>query len=162
MKFISFIKAYKFALASVSEKISDWPTAYLGSVHFPDEDDKITFIFSTGPYMQTGDLALSASISIPSLERYRGGLKSIAEATGNSLDKDTLAKEYVRRNVEINEVGRVVVLLDVLLEKLKLITDDWENSILKDIQFNFENDLARFDVDDMRILTNGCLVSFGE
>ena len=40
--------------------------------------------------------------------------------------------------------------------------DKWEDAEINSVNFNFEKDIADFDVEGMRIYTNGNLVLFGD
>ena len=163
MKLTTFTKAYKLALANVGDKVSDWKDVYIGSIIFPDEGENVLrFIFSSGYNMQPGDMGISAAINLANVEKLKGGLNTIAEMTMDALDKDVLAREYINRGEKINEAGRMMVLLETLLQRLQLMElDRWESAEIESIEFNFDKDLAEFDVDDMHIYTNGSLVMFG-
>ena len=165
MKLTTFIKSYKLALANMGEKVAEWSNVFLGSIHFPEDDDKLTFIFSSGYNMQPGDMGISASLKLSTLEslaKSKGGLNSIAAMTSNALDKDVLAKEYKLHKEKINEAGRFVVLLEVLIDKLQTMEpDNLENIELKNVYFDFDKDLAEFDIDTTRIYTDGQLVLIG-
>lgn len=164
MKLTTFIKSYKIALSGISEKVSSWPSIYLGQCIFPDKSnpEKISFIFSTGHAMQPGDMGISASVSVKAVEQTAGGLNSIAQMTADALDKDVMAREYINQKEKINEAGRVMVLLETLLTRLQALEPDtWEDAVLNDIAFNFDKDLANFRINNSDIYTNGSLVLFG-
>ena len=165
MKLTTFMKAYKIALSNIGDRVKDWSNVYLGDVQFPDDDrpDRITFVFSTGHDMQPGDMGLSAALPIIAVESLKGGLNSIAKMTMDALDKDCLAREYINRKEKINDCGRVMVLLETMLERLKVMEEDrWGSAEITNIFFNFDKDLAEFIVDGMTIYTNGSLVLLGE
>lgn len=161
MNFITFIKAYKLALFSVYRKTIDWQHLYLGDVIFPD-DNLIVFLFSSGHDMQPGDMCISVSYSIDLIARLNGGLNDIAKMTNQALDNEVMAKEYINNNEKINEVGRIITVLDTVMKKLKSIDyDTFENSIIKSLSFDFNNDIVNFEFNDYSISTNGLLVMFG-
>lgn len=164
MKLTTFIKAYKIALFNISEKVIDWKGVYVGGVTFPEDNElKLNFTFTSGYNMQTGDIAISASLNIAHVEMLKGGLSTIAQMTTDSLDKDTMAKEYIKQGEKINEAGRMLVLLETLLSRLRTMKPDaWEDSIISSVVFNFDNDTAEFCIDGSRIYTNGCLLMFGD
>lgn len=166
MKFTTFIKAYKLALANMGDKVSSWQSVYLGSIHLPeDNDNKLTFVFSSGYNMQPGDMGISASLNITTLEnvaKSNGGLNTIAKMTSDALDKDVLAREYKLHKEKINEAGRFVVLLEVILDKLYTMEPDkWSSTNIENVYFDFDKDLAEFDLVDTRIYTDGQLVLLG-
>ena len=163
MKFTTFIKAYKIALSNISGKVSDWKSVYLGDTIFPDDDNMLRFIFTNGYNMQPGDLGISASLDISSVEKFDGGLTTIQQMTMNSLDKDVLAREYINHKEKINEAGRVLVLLETLLLRLQtMYSDTWESAEINSLWFNFDKDIAEFNIDNTNVYTNGCLVLFGD
>lgn len=161
MKLTTFIKAYRFALYNIESKVNDWNNIYLGGVYLPDDDDKLTFIFSSGSRMQPGDMAISIAISVRSLlHNYK--ISSISEMTGDAIDRDVLAKEYISQKKEINDVGRIIVLLETILSNVKLIEhDNWESSKLDDFNFNFDTGLLDVVIDGIQMSTDGHLVMFG-
>jgi hypothetical protein len=164
MKFTSFIKAYKVALASVCEKVSDWPKVYLGDLYLPDEDnpEKITFVFSNGPFMETGDLALSVSVNVFLIDSYyKNDKRTFSElAEENSLDKNDIIMHYIDTKENINETSRLLVLLEVVADKLNNIYENTDSILLKDVFFKFNDDLIRFEFSDCAVTTNGCLIMF--
>jgi len=164
MKLTTFIKAYKIALFNISDKVNEWKGVYIGDIEFPkDNEFKLKFTFSSGYSMQTGDIAISASLNIEHVENLKGGLNTIAQMTTDSLDKDMMAREYINQNEKINEAGRMLVLLETLLSRLQTMKPDkWESSIISSVGFNFENDIAEFCIDGSRAYTNGCLLMFGD
>lgn len=164
MRLTTFIKAYRFALYNIESKVNDWNNIYLGGVYLPDDDDdddKLTFIFSSGSKMQPGDMAISIAISIKSF-LYDYNISSISEMTDDAVDCDVLAKEYISQKKEINDVGRIIVLLETILSNVKLIEhDNWESSKLDDFNFNFETGLLDVVIDGIQMSTDGHLVMFG-
>ena len=163
MKLTTFIKSYKIALANINDKVTDWKDVYVGSILLPEKDENILrFIFSSGYNMQPGDMGISATINISSVEGIKGGLNTIEEMTMQVLDKDILAREYINHGEKINEAGRMMVLLETLLQRIQIMElDRWETAEVKSISFNFDKDIAEFEIDDQIIYTNGCLVMFG-
>lgn len=163
MKLTTFIKSYKIALANINDKVADWKDVYVGSILLPEKDENILrFIFSSGYNMQPGDMGISATINISSVEGIKGGLNTIEEMTMQVLDKDILAREYINHGEKINEAGRMMVLLETLLQRIQIMElDRWETAEVKSISFNFDKDIAEFEIDDQIIYTNGCLVMFG-
>lgn len=163
MKFTTFIKAYKLALSNIGSRTASWKGVYLGDVHFPENNNRLVFIFSSGPFMELGDIGMSATLNIDSVEKLDGGLNSIAKMTGDALDKDVMAREYLSKNEKINECGRIMVLLETLLDRFKTVEPDkWESADIESVFFNFDKDLAEFSVDGVKIYTNGSLVLFGD
>lgn len=161
MKLTTFIKTYKIALASTTERVSNWNNIYLCEIHFPEDDGKIKFTFSNEYDMKPGAIAISVTIDSFRAESIEGGLKSVSEMMSHILDSNILAREYINHNEKINEAGRMVVLFDTLMQHLKEDTFNWKDAIIKDVLFNFEDDAAKFLINDKSIITNGCLVLFG-
>lgn len=161
MKLATFIKAYRFALYNIESKVSDWENIYLGDTYLPDDNDKLTFIFSSGSRMQPGDMAISITINVKAFS-YSYNISSISEMTNDAIDRDVLAKEYISKKKEINDVGRIIVLLEIILSNVKLIGhDDWESSELDSFNFNFETGLLDVVIDGIQMSTDGHLVMFG-
>jgi hypothetical protein len=162
MKLTTLIKAYKLALASVDDKVANWDTMYVGDIVLPNESsDKLVFVFSTSYDMKQGSMGLSTTINCDLVEKMSGGLKTIAEMTMNVLDRDMLAREYIAHGEKINEAGRVLVLLETLLQRLKDLNDSQEEFEIKDLYFNFDEDSISCVVDDRNVYTDGNLVLFG-
>lgn len=164
MKLTTFIKAYKLALYNVGDRVAEWKNVYLGSTFFPEKDEKILrFILTSGYDMQPGDMGISATLNIDNVENLKGGLKTIAEMTTDALDKDVMAREYINKGEKINEAGRVLVLLETLLSRLQMAEPDtWESAEINSVFFNFDKDIAEFNIDGTTIYTNGSLVMFGD
>ena len=165
MKFTTFIKAYKIALFNVNEKVSSWKNVFLGSIFFPEKDDNtVRFIFTSGYNMQAGDIGISATLNVENIENLpKGGLSTIAEMTSDALDKDVMAREYINNGEKINEAGRMLVLLEILLSRLQTMEPDtWESAEIDSIIFDFDKDIAEFSIDNKRVYTNGSLVLFGD
>ena len=163
MKLTTFIKSYKIALANINDKVADWKDVYVASIQFPEKDeDVLQFIFSSGYNMQPGDIAISATISLSRVERIKGGLNTIEDMTMQILDKDVLAREYINHCEKINEAGRMMVILETLLQRLKIMeSETWEHADVKSVLFDFDKDIAEFDIDNSTVYTNGCIVMFG-
>lgn len=167
MKLTTFIKAYKIALSNINDKVASWKSVYVGSILLPEKNDpRLAFIFSTGHDMQAGELAMSVSLNENSLDRLDNtskGLDSVSEITKNALDKDVLAREYKSRCEKINEAGRFVIVLEVLLDRLKSVEpDSWSDSDVSEIYFDFNKDLAEFCINGSRVYTDGQLLLLGE
>lgn len=164
MKFTTFIKAYKIALSGISNKVKDWDNVYLSTIEFPKEDEILRFIFSDSYNASTGSLAISAALSTFQVELYKGGLDPVSEMTHHLLPNEILSKEYVKRKERINEAGRFLILLDCVLDNFKKFkTDDYINSAcIKDIEFNFESDVSKFNINDSFIYTNGVMTMAGD
>ena len=170
MKLTTFIMAYKIALHNIGSKVASWKSVYVGSIYFPEEnEDRLAFIFSTGHDMQAGEMALSVSLkksSLSNLKTDNGGLNNIADMNGinNALDSDLLAREYKSHGEKINEAGRFIVLLEILLNRLQAAyPDSWEDMEVNEIYFDFNKDLAEFCMGGKsRIYTDGQLVLFGD
>lgn len=165
MKFTTFIKAYKIALFNVNKKVSSWKNVFLGSVFFPENEDKtVKFIFTSGYNMQPGDIGISATLNVENIENLpKGGLRTIAEMTSDALDKDVMAREYISKGEKINEAGRMLVLLETLLLRLQTMEPDtWESSKIESMIFDFDKDIAEFSIDNKRVYTNGSLVLLGD
>ena len=112
--------------------------------------------------MQPGDIAISATINISRVECIKGGLNTIEEMTMQVLDKDVLAREYINHGEKINEAGRMMVLIETLLQRLKIMeSETWESADVKSVLFNFDKDIAEFEIDNRTVYTNGCIVMFG-
>jgi len=164
MKFTTFIKAYKLALFNVSEKVSSWKNVFLGSIFFPENDNNtLKFIFTNGYNMQPGDVGISASLNIENIENLpKGGLSTIAEMTSDALDKDVMAREYINNGEKINEAGRILVLLEILVLRLQTAEPHaWESAEIESLIFDFDKDIAEFSINNKRVYTNGSLVLFG-
>lgn len=152
MKLSTFIKSYKIALPSVCEKVSDWKSLYLGSVAFPDSDDKITFIFSNSDSMTSGSLGVSATLSESSIESISGGLDNIS-----------LIEEVP--NVKINDAGKFLVVLNNLVNHLmKLFDDKLVDVEVNQLWFDHDNGLAHFELNKFKseVQTDGRLFLFGD
>ena len=163
MKLTTFIKSYKIALANINDKVADWKDVYVGSILFPEKDEDILqFIFSNGYNMQPGDTGISATINISRVEDIKGGLNTIEEMTMQVLDKDVLAREYINHAEKINEAGRMMVLIETLLQRLKIMeSETWESADVKSVLFDFDKDIAEFEIGNKTVYTNGCIVMFG-
>lgn len=165
MKLTSFIKAYKVALSNLGPKVEHWQNVYLGCVDFPNESNqfRIVFTFSSGYLMSPGDLGITAAVSLYSIEQLKGGLDSVMAITNGEVDKDTIARKYIERKEKINECGRVVVLLETLLNKVaEAEPDTWRDASITDMSYNFDQDTAMFCVNGVKIYTDGCLILLGE
>ena len=165
MKLTTFIKAYKIALFNVSEKVSSWKSVFIGSIFFPENDDNtLKFIFTSGYSAQHGDIGISATLNIENIENLpKGGLSTIAEMTSDALDKDVMAREYINNGEKINEAGRMLVLLEILLLRLQTMEPDtWESAEIESLIFDFDKDIAEFSIDNKRVYTNGSLVLLGD
>ena len=163
MKLTTFIKSYKIALANINDKVADWKDVYVGSILFPEKDeDVLQFIFSSGYNMQPGDIRISAAVTISRVEGIKGGLNTIEDMTMHILDKDVLAREYINHDEKINEAGRMMVILETLIQRLKIMEQEtWESADVKSVIFDFDKDIAEFDIDDKTVYTNGCITMFG-
>ena len=163
MKLTTFIKSYKIALANINDKVADWKDVYVVSILFPEKDeDVLQFIFSNGYNMQPGDIGISATINISRVDEIKGGLNTIEEMTMQVLDKDVLARKYINHGEKINEAGRMMVLLEALLQRLKVVeSETWEHPDVKSVLFDFDKDIAEFEIDNKTVYTNGCIVMFG-
>ena len=155
IKLTTLIKAYKLALSNLGEKVGKWGKVYLGEVRFIGEKvpDSIVFTFSNSSTMEPGAMGISAALNIELVEKLKGGLESI-----------TIAKDYINKSLEINEAGRMLVVLDNLFTTLSNMGPDfWEDAMVKDVYFDFDKDLAIFDTDIFKapISTDGHLVLIG-
>ena len=82
--------------------------------------------------------------------------------TMHILDKDVLAREYINHGEKINEAGRMMVLLETLLQRLKIMEPEtWESADVKSVLFDFDKDIAEFEIDGKTVYTNGCITMFG-
>ena len=146
MRLLTFIKAYKIALYSISEKVSKWKDVYLGDVYFPGEHDipdtRVGFLFSNSQTMEPGAIGLSVALDIFGVENISG-----------------------KPVIKINDAGRVIVILDGLITQLESILDTGIESVhISSMSFNFDEDLAILKLNAFRdeIYTNGNLILFGK
>lgn len=167
MKFTTFIKAYKIALAHITDQVKEWPRVYLGDITFPGEgdvpEDQILFVFSSGYAMQSGDVGLTITLDVQAIEKLRGGLDKVTEKARKTLDVHDLAKWYIGQNSKINEAGRILVLLDVISDQLKAAdVSSIDSATLSHLYFNFDKDLADFGINSSSVITNGSLTMLGD
>ena len=55
-----------------------------------------------------------------------------------------------------------MVLLETLIQRLKIIeSETWESADVKSALFDFDKDIAEFEIDGKTVYTNGCIVMFG-
>lgn len=152
IKLTTFIKAYKIALSNISDKVSKWNKVYLGDIDFSNSEN-IVFIFTNSSTMEPGALGISAGLNIELVEKLKGGLDNI-----------TISKDYINTGAEINEVGRMLIVLDNLFQTLTNMGPDfWEDAKVKSIDFDFDKGLAIFNTDIFKapISTDGRLVLIG-
>lgn len=85
MKFITFIKACRLAIAHVRSRITDWSKTYLGVVYFPDDEnpDRIGFLLSNTYDMESGSGGANISYSIKAIENLTGDPTGIDALTDN-------------------------------------------------------------------------------
>lgn len=158
MRLLTFIKAYKIALYSISEKVSKWKDVYLGDVYFPGEHDipdtRVGFLFSNSQTMEPGAIGLSVALDIFGVENISGNIESL-----------TLSNGSIKPEIKINDAGRVIVILDGLITQLESILDTGIESVhISSMSFNFDEDLAILKLNAFRdeIYTNGNLILFGK
>jgi hypothetical protein len=153
MKLTSFIKIYKIALSHIVDATKDWPRVYLGEVIFPGFVDvpknKIRLVFASTSDMEPGSLGLQLSFNIESIDSLKGG-----------LDNVSVAKEYINSDVEINDAGRLLLVLENILNHYKsLYPDHYQDIELNSFYFNFDKGTVVFDsnITDGPINTDGHL-----
>lgn len=158
MRLLTFIKAYKIALYSISEKVSKWKDVYLGDVYFPGEHDipdtRVGFLFSNSQTMEPGAIGLSVALDIFGVENISGNIESL-----------TLSNGSIKPEIKINNAGRVIVILDGLVTRLESILDTGIESVhISRMSFNFEEDLAILKLSAFKdeIHTDGNLILFGK
>ena len=158
MRLLTFIKAYKIALYSISEKVSKWKEVYLGDVYFPGEHDipdtRIDFLFSNSQTMEPGAIGLSVALDILGVENISGNIESL-----------TLSSDSIKPEIKINDAGRVIVILDGLATQLESILDIGIDSVhISSMSFNFEEGLAILKLSAFKdeIYTDGNLILFGK
>lgn len=153
IKLTTFIKAYKIALSSISNKASKWDKIYLGEADFSNQEN-IIFIFTNRSASEAGALGISASLNIELVEKLKGGLSNIS-----------VSKDYINTGAEINEAGRMLIVLDNLFQTLANMEEPefCENIKVKSISFDFDKDLTIFNTDVFKepISTDGRLVLIG-
>ena len=152
IKLTTFIKAYKIVLSNISDKVSKWDKVYLDSVDF-DNSENVIFTFTSSSVREVGVMGISAGLNIELVEKIKGGLEKI-----------TISKEYINTGAEINEVGRMLIVLDNLFQTLTNMGPDfWEDAKIKSIDFDFDKGLAIFETDIFKapISTDGRLVLIG-
>ena len=165
MKLITFIKSYKLALASVNSKVASWKGVYLGEVTFPENGNSlIKFIFANDYEMKPGALGLSVAFSVEEIERIENVYDGISDNyILDTIDKDAFAREYIKRGEKINEVSRLLIMLEILIKRLQLSNPDtYLSSELTELYFNFDDDHAEFVIDGKSIYTDGVLLLFGD
>lgn len=164
MKFVTFIKACRLAITHIGSRITDWPKTYLGIVYFPDDEnpDRIGFLLSNTYDMESGSSGASISYSIKAIENLDGDPTGIDALTDNIFNSEQLARAYVFHNEKINEYFRVLVLLDVVYNKLKLMNDNYNDIEITNIYFDFDKDICYFILDNKTVYTDGNLVLFGD
>lgn len=152
IKLTTFIKAYKIILSNISDKVSKWGKVYLDSVDF-DNSENVIFTFISSSVREVGVMGISAGLNIELIENIKGGLDNI-----------TISKEYINTGAEINEAGRMLIVLDNLFQTLTNMGPDfWEDTKIKSIEFDFDKGLAIFETDLFKapISTDGRLVLIG-
>lgn len=157
MKLSTFIKAYKIALSNIYSKVSDWKGAYLHTICFPGTNDipmhRLVFIFSNSSIAEPGAICMSASINIDSVENIEGGLEKIL-----------LNKDIINSSTDINDVGRVLVILDSVLEQVKnVFPESWKDIKLNDSYFDLDRKVMVFNIDSFSdpIYSDGRLTLLG-
>ena len=159
MKLITFIKSYRIALFNVCNRVKDWKSVYLGDVTFPDNNDKLTFLFSNGYNLQPNDLGIFSSVSVSEVEKLNVDYKDVTKFISDKIDKTLLAREYINKHEKINEVSRLVVIFDCLLETLQsLYGKSFDDADLSGIDFNFTKDLLCVKLNGTNVYTNGVVL----
>lgn len=159
MKLITFIKSYKIALFNVCNRVSAWDSVYLGDVTFPDNNDKLTFLFSNGYNLQPNDLGIFSSVSVLEVDKLNVDYKDITKFISDKIDKILLAREYINKHEKINEASRLVVIFGCLLEILQnLYGKSFDEADISDIDFNFTKDLLRVKLNGTNVYTNGIVL----
>ena len=162
IKLTTLIKAYKLALSSIYEKVENWNTIYLKSVSLPNTDDlpgdTIVFTFSNNSKFQPGALAISISLSIYSVERFKGGL--------NYLEVE---KELITSKTPINDIGRFLLILFHLMDQIKVLfsEESVDDIVVESIDFDLDRDLFIFNIasksgNKVTICTDERLSLFGD
>ena len=55
-----------------------------------------------------------------------------------------------------------MVILETLLQRLKIMeSETCEHADVKSVLFDFDKDIAEFEIDNKTVYTNGCIVMFG-
>lgn len=150
MKLTTFIKSYKIALSQICDKVKDWPRVYFCDVQLMD-GGVTPFTFSNSSEMTLGALGITVSVNTFMVEMIPGGLDNIA-----------LSKDYMKPETEINEAGRVLIILDEVVKRFR--GDEYyplEDLNLVSFSFNYDRNVAVIDTDKIRIYADGNLILFG-
>lgn len=157
MKLTTFIQSYKLALSEIYSKTKNWDRVYLGEVEIPtDENTIITFIFSTTPGMDTQSIGLKVGFNYHAVEAFM-----------SDLGKISVASEYIDRYSPINDIGRLLLVLEMLYENISSM--QYQKCDLLSVRFDLEKSMAVFNfnfVDEedysMSVYTDGNMLMFGD
>jgi hypothetical protein len=183
MKLTSFIRSYKLALSTVCERSHNWKKIYVCKIVLPDKDEsnKVEFVFSPKPIIESSDIGMSVSIkvgsiykmSMPSTDLLLSCVNNEIIMTNDLINKEDISKEYINKKEKINDSGRFLIILENLLSKLEESHNEEvqpsffepaliESDMIDSISFNFEDDLAIFSINESNIYTNGSLTLFSD
>lgn len=131
MKLSTFIKSYKIALSEIYNKVKDWNRVYLGEFEFFEDSNIVTFTFSSTPDMEENSIGLKVSFNIHAISAISDGVEKIA-----------VAKEYINKDSQINDIGRFLLVLENTYNQINSMDGEFD---FKDLNFNLAKDVAVFN-----------------
>ena len=158
MNFVNFIKSYRMALANALEKVSSWDNIYLSHVDFK-EDNVTTYLFTNSYNIEPNTLGIYSSTINDLIERLKCDIDDLQVTIPGGISKTNILREYINRGDKINDVTRILTMLDDIVERLpKLYNISLNECSINGVDFNFEKDLLCLKSDKYSIYTNGIML----